>query len=159
MENIYIANPVKVMAYAIRDVIRNGEEGYSLTLSDGSEYTPSREMLARHIPETGDYLVRQEDGYTYINPREVFERKYRPEDAKVGFASADREIVGFLNDVADKIKQRGEEMEEAVVIYGKYGGTFYVDSTASGVHALGVMEVGKATMLGAIVKATFLPEQ
>lgn len=39
-------------------------------------YEPSLEMLARMIPEIGDYLVIQEDGYTYLNPKEVFERKY-----------------------------------------------------------------------------------
>jgi hypothetical protein len=27
-------------------------------------------------PKSGDYLVRQEDGYEYLNPKEVFERKY-----------------------------------------------------------------------------------
>lgn len=33
-------------------------------------------MLARYVPEVGDYLVTQEDGYEYFNPKEVFERKY-----------------------------------------------------------------------------------
>jgi hypothetical protein len=35
-------------------------------------------MLARLVPEVGDYLVTQEDGYEYFNPKYVFERKYRP---------------------------------------------------------------------------------
>jgi hypothetical protein len=33
-------------------------------------------MLARYVPEVGDYLVTQEDGYEYFNPKDVFERKY-----------------------------------------------------------------------------------
>ena len=33
-------------------------------------------MLARYHPQIDDYLVIQEDGYTYVNPKSVFERKY-----------------------------------------------------------------------------------
>lgn len=33
-------------------------------------------MIARYKPAIGDYLVRQPDGYFYINPKAVFERKY-----------------------------------------------------------------------------------
>lgn len=35
-------------------------------------------MLARMNPNVGDYWVIQEDGYVYLNPREVFRRKYSP---------------------------------------------------------------------------------
>lgn len=37
-------------------------------------------MSARYVPIVGDYLVVQSDGYRYINPKEVFERKYRKAD-------------------------------------------------------------------------------
>ena len=35
-------------------------------------------MCARMIPQVGDYWVIQSDGYVYLNPKDVFERKYRP---------------------------------------------------------------------------------
>lgn len=35
-------------------------------------------MTSRYQPVVGDYLVIQEDGYEYLNPKEVFERKYSP---------------------------------------------------------------------------------
>lgn len=34
-------------------------------------------MMARYTPVVGDYWVVQEDGYIYLNPRDVFERKYQ----------------------------------------------------------------------------------
>lgn len=37
-------------------------------------------MLARYIPEEGDYWVIQEDGYEHLNPKAVFERKYSVSD-------------------------------------------------------------------------------
>jgi hypothetical protein len=33
-------------------------------------------MCARYYPKPGDYLVTQADGYMYLNPKDVFERKY-----------------------------------------------------------------------------------
>jgi hypothetical protein len=35
-------------------------------------------MMARFKPQPGEYWVRQADGYIYLNPKEVFERKYSP---------------------------------------------------------------------------------
>lgn len=67
----YIANPVIVDAYKII-----GKEGPRLLLEDEIDCLPTPEMLSRITPEIGDYLVIQEDGYTYLNPRQVFERKY-----------------------------------------------------------------------------------
>lgn len=154
----YIANPVKVTALQIVE-IREENYGYdiALRLEDDSIKSVGRDMLARYMPKPGDYLVTQEDGYTYVNPREVFERKYHPAGSKVSFA-ADREIDLFLRGIGEKAVARGEQVEVAVVIYGTYGSNFYVESTQSAVEALGVMEIGKATMLGAVVKSTFNPE-
>ena len=72
-------------------------------------------MIARYVPKTGDYLVTQEDGYIYVNPREVFERKYSQAGAKVSFA-ADREISLFLRDIGEKLVQRGKKADMAVMM-------------------------------------------
>lgn len=155
----YIANPVRVTALQIVNV-----ESYSfsddarLHLEDGTAHVANAGMTARYKPVPGDYLVTQEDGYVYINPREVFERKYHPAGSKVSFVQ-DREIASFLNSVGDKAVERGAKAEMAVVIYGTYGGNFYVESCNSGVEALGIMEIGKATMMNAIMKTTFDTEQ
>lgn len=44
----------------------------------GAGITCGRDMTARYVPKIGDYLVRQADGYLYLNPKDVFERKYSP---------------------------------------------------------------------------------
>lgn len=75
----YVANPVLVFARAITDVHLNGKT-YDLTLSDGHIVKATAAQTARHTPVPGDYWVVQADGYEYINPRDVFERKYRPID-------------------------------------------------------------------------------
>lgn len=82
----YIANPVEVDALVIKDVgLADGGGGVWLTLEttdmDGvsdNGFLADKGMLARYFPVPGDYLVRQQDGYFYLNPKEVFERKYRP---------------------------------------------------------------------------------
>lgn len=76
MEFTHIANPVRVEAQVIRDVTLSGTD-YRLTLEDGTEFVAGPSMTVRHAPQTGDYLVRQDDGYEYLNPKDVFERKYR----------------------------------------------------------------------------------
>jgi hypothetical protein len=46
-------------------------------------------MTARYMPVVGDYWVIQSDGYIYLNPKDVFERKYSPlADAEGGEAVA-----------------------------------------------------------------------
>ena len=67
----YKANPIIVNAYKI---ISN--ERLCFQLENGRNFFPTPEMLARITPEIGDYLVIQEDGYKYFNPKHVFERKY-----------------------------------------------------------------------------------
>jgi hypothetical protein len=82
----YMANPVVVDARVILDVAPKEADGSTaVTVSDsayaleGGSATVvlTAEMTARHHPEPGDYLVAQADGYLYVNPRAVFERKYR----------------------------------------------------------------------------------
>lgn len=75
----YIANPVEVQADRITEIGEVDDLGrLALRLENGNWYMASKPMLSRIVPAPGDYLVTQEDGYTYVNPKEVFERKYRP---------------------------------------------------------------------------------
>lgn len=69
----YVANPVTVDAFKIEIIDLN-----RLMLENGSIVEPTPEMLARITPTVGDYYVVQADGYIYLNPKDVFERKYSP---------------------------------------------------------------------------------
>ncbi|WP_203234337.1 hypothetical protein [Burkholderia mayonis] len=110
------------------------DEGYLVEYQDGGK------------ANTAEYA-----GYVSWSPRDVFERAYRPVGARVGF-SANREVAAFLRDVADRVMVSDQGAEMAVVIYGTYGGVFHVESTVSGVEALGVMALGERTMSDAIVR-------
>jgi hypothetical protein len=85
----YQANPVVVEAHRIvsvgpvrgNDVILpdgtwEKEGSQHLALDNGENVIASAAMRARMEPEPGDYWVKQEDGYIYLNPKDVFERKY-----------------------------------------------------------------------------------
>lgn len=77
MQPTHIANPVLVHAAIILAIANEGISSTKLELDDGTEFVAPAELTARHIPQAGDYLVTQDDGYRYINPKDVFERKYR----------------------------------------------------------------------------------
>ncbi len=85
----YQANPVIVDAHKIvsvstvfkndtvqRDGTWDKEGSRHLALDNGENVTATADMLARMTPEPGDYWVKQEDGYIYLNPCDVFQRKY-----------------------------------------------------------------------------------
>lgn len=78
----YVANPVVVDAFQILEVGTSGSDGIRLAIGDGesenSWVTATPGMTSRMTPAVGDYWVIQSDGYIYLNPREVFERKYTP---------------------------------------------------------------------------------
>lgn len=74
----FIANPVEVEAFVIENLGIREESGMPIMLKEKGQYFATNEMLARIEPQTGDYLVIQSDGYAYLNPRDVFERKYSP---------------------------------------------------------------------------------
>jgi hypothetical protein len=85
----YQANPViveaqRIVVTEIREGRRAGNgEKYELDqlvlrLEDGSDFEPTRDMMSRMKPVAGDYVVTQADGYTYLNPKSVFEHKYSP---------------------------------------------------------------------------------
>jgi len=71
----YIANPVEVEAFRITSV-GEAEKGVALILENGAIEIATPEMTARMQPSEGDYWVIQSDGYVYLNPKDVFERKY-----------------------------------------------------------------------------------
>ena len=74
----YVANPVQVTAFKIERLgmkIADGG-GLVLHLDNGGEVVATEEMISRISPKIDDYWVIQEDGYVYLNPKEVFERKY-----------------------------------------------------------------------------------
>jgi hypothetical protein len=75
----YTAKPVTVEAFRITHVTRHGHEtDFSLALENGDIVKATPEMTARMEPKVGDFWVKQEDGYIYLNPRDVFMRKYAP---------------------------------------------------------------------------------
>lgn len=77
----YVANPVEVNAFKIIGIGTTGRDGMRLALDNGESVTAAPEMTARMDPKPGDYWVIQSDGYTYLNPKGVFERKYSPAEA------------------------------------------------------------------------------
>jgi hypothetical protein len=76
MQFTHTANPVRVNAATILDVTEGPNGNLLLRLSDGRNYTADTSMTVRYYPVVGDYLVTQEDCYEYLNPKDVFERKY-----------------------------------------------------------------------------------
>jgi len=87
----YIANPVEVSAYRIVrvDKLDDGRTRchFEIENPDPNVYASqpvlgvaSPEMTARMEPVIGDYWVVQADGYEYLNPKDVFERKYHKKE-------------------------------------------------------------------------------
>lgn len=75
----YIANPVEVDAFKILQVSDpNTDCTVYCALDNGQSEVATISMMSRMKPQSGDYWVIQSDGYVYLNPKEVFERKYRP---------------------------------------------------------------------------------
>jgi hypothetical protein len=74
----YIANPVIVDAQVITQVTHKLDDpNIHLGLDDGTVFVADASMTARYSPKPGDYVVKQEDGYVYLNPKDVFTRKYK----------------------------------------------------------------------------------
>jgi hypothetical protein len=74
----YVANPVIVDAYKIVRIMPDSDPstGLALMLEGGECVVADPGMTARMAPVVGDYWVIQADGYIYLNPKSVFERKY-----------------------------------------------------------------------------------
>ncbi len=99
----YQANPVIVQAFKIVEIEGAESTGadlveYHLVVSDGfirKQVTADPPMCSRMTPAIGDYWVIQSDGYVYLNPKEVFERKYSVRVTKFEKLKADlRRLVG-----------------------------------------------------------------
>lgn len=80
----YVAKPVEVEAYVI-DLVApldsldgSAGERFDLNLEGAGHVMADEGMTSRMVPKVGDYWVIQSDGYCYLNPKEVFERKYHP---------------------------------------------------------------------------------
>ena len=80
----YQGNPVIVDAFKIvsfdkkeKDFAEDNSNS-TITLDDGQVITLEDGMMSRYQPVAGDYYVIQSDGYAYLNPKDVFERKYSP---------------------------------------------------------------------------------
>ena len=78
----YVANPIEVEAHRIIGVAKkaNADCSVNVALENGENQLATSGMLARYTPVPGDYWVIQSDGYVYLNPKEVFERKYHTVD-------------------------------------------------------------------------------
>lgn len=79
----YIAQPVIVDAYEIL-VVHQPTEGSTKRQVDCTEdrtFFITPEMTSRITLEPGLFVVIQSDGYVYLNPPEVFYRKYTAQDA------------------------------------------------------------------------------
>ncbi len=80
----YHANPdIEVDAFKIDLVVPFGivdgkASSLQLHLDNGWVRSVEPELFARMIPQRGDYYVIQADGYVYLNPKAVFERKWLP---------------------------------------------------------------------------------
>lgn len=76
----YVARPVVVDAMTITAVAPSTVESGAVacTLDGGPTVIADAAMCFRYTPKQGDYWVVQSDDYEYINPKEVFERKYAP---------------------------------------------------------------------------------
>lgn len=74
----YIARPVEVEAFKITKIDAAGTNDFRLELDGHEPVIATSAMTSRMTPNIGDYFVVQEDGYEYLNPKDVFERKYRP---------------------------------------------------------------------------------
>lgn len=80
----FVANPVIVEASQIVFIHGADPAGVHLELEGGVRVVATPEMTSRYMPSSGDYWVVQSDGYTYLNPKDVFERKYSPFLGKTG---------------------------------------------------------------------------
>lgn len=110
----YVANPVVVDAFTITKVIEaSSDHPMILELEGGVLASPNAGMLARMTPVAGDYWVIQSDGYVYLNPKEVFERKYSPQI--LAGASGTSEPAPEISAPAEAAEDHSETTSEATV--------------------------------------------
>lgn len=155
-ETTHIARPVRVYASQIVELAQEQDgvlrqQVVVARTADDAIHRLTIDMIARHNPKPGDYIVEQEDGYVYVSPREVFERKYRPADEQPVDFDQQSPVVEALRKLATDIEQRGDEPEAAVVVYGTLGEGMVVHSTASSLDSLGVLALGQKILCDVLV--------
>ena len=89
----YQANPVIVDAFVIVDAAPiDGDAAkpgqYNCALDNGENVVATPEICGHFSPKRGDYWVVQSDGYIYLNPKDVFERKYSAIQNEKGVSEA-----------------------------------------------------------------------
>jgi len=73
------ARPVPVDAFQIEKILPPvHDERVIVVCEQNRTFHATPAMLSRIEPKPGDYVVIQADGYVYLNPRDVFLRKYEP---------------------------------------------------------------------------------
>lgn len=98
----YIANSVLVEAAAIKRIDeKDPTSGKFLVHVENTNggttpitVTPEMASRIRNL-KIGDYVVIQSDGYVYLNPKDVFERKYRSTAAMTFGQAIDLLRVGY----------------------------------------------------------------
>lgn len=84
----YTAKPVEVEAFRIVDIYDVPSDGsIHLITEDNKRRVASPSMVSRYTPIKGDYWVIQSDGCEYVNPKDVFDRKYSKSSHQVNKAS------------------------------------------------------------------------
>lgn len=74
-----IGKPVEVDFYEIRGWDTADADGnYLVHCTEDKTFLITPAMTARAPAGTFHYVVVQADGYVYLNPKDVFERKYSP---------------------------------------------------------------------------------
>lgn len=103
-----VANPVRVTAKRIAAV--DHSDKIDVCFEDDSSMVLTDEMIARYIPVIGDYVVTEEDGYQYVNPRDVFERKYRMIEPNEDFdnLALSLELSGHSSEIATRDRRIAE---------------------------------------------------
>lgn len=78
MARYRVRKEVAVTAHVITDVYKNSDGTFLITINDGNPQFPLKDgQAARMEPQVGDYYVITDDGYEYLNPKAVFEAKYK----------------------------------------------------------------------------------
>lgn len=113
MHFTHVANPVRVCAIVITKLSAppsGHEPGAVASLADGSTAFIDAGMLARYTPVEGDYFVTQQDGYAYVNPKDVFERKYRALELNEEFdeLALSLELSGHRSEIATRDRRIAE---------------------------------------------------
>lgn len=106
----YRALPVEVEAYVIESVKPPGypHEKALVGCSDGLVRSVDEGMTARYWPKEGDYWVIQDDGYAYLNPKDVFERKYAHVTDRIEPVVADDPTVAQMDTLRERLNQATE---------------------------------------------------